>query len=154
VVKQLEALELAVLIDKVVVQTSRILAELPPDLYDHLPEERLLGFVFTFFSRGDNVGVSRDVSVGADEEAGAEGDQRNVERLSLVSRWLKQDLTSGAVDNTHHCGLAVHREPLAIIDGLYDVRALRGKQCSDYEESAGCSKKQSAHKEGSLGMMV
>jgi len=152
--KELEALELAVLVDKVVVQASRILVELPPDLYDHLPEECLLGFFFTFMGGGDNVCVRRDVPIRADEEAGAEGDRGNVESLSLVAWWLKQYLTSGAIDDAHHRGLTVHGEALAVCHCVYDVRALRGKQCNDNEKSAGCNKKQSAHKEGSLGMMI
>jgi hypothetical protein len=45
-------------------------------------------------------------------------------------------------------------EALAVCDGVYDKGALRGKQCNDQKKSACCNKKQSAHREGSLGMFI
>src|ERR1044072_1920483 len=63
VVKKLEALEGAVLVDKTRIQTARVLADLFGDLLDELPEERLFCFVFTVVSRGDDVRVGGDVAI-------------------------------------------------------------------------------------------
>ena len=77
---------------KFVVQASGVLAVLLPDLLHHLPEERLLRFLLAILGDRDDVRVGRNVSIGADEEAGAEGDCLNVEGCGPITWRLKQDL--------------------------------------------------------------
>src|ERR1041384_568185 len=154
VVIKLEALQRAVLVDKTRVQAARILADLLGDLLHELPEQSLLCFVFTVVSHGDDVRISGDVAIGTDEEAGAESDGGDVERLSLVAGRLKPNCSLRAIDNTNHCRLAVHGEALAVRHGVDDAGTLRGKQCNDQKKSACCNKKQSAHRESSLGMFI
>src|ERR1043165_2787246 len=83
VVEDLEALQLAVLIDELRVDGARVFAVLLRDLLHELAEQSLLRFVFAVVSHRHDVSVGGDVAVGTYKEAGAQADGLNVVHLRI-----------------------------------------------------------------------
>jgi hypothetical protein len=67
---------------------------------------------------------------------------------------LKPELAYRAVDDADYGRLAVHRQAFAFRHRLHDESRLHGKQRHCKKKRAYRNKKQSAHKKGSLGMMI